>query len=534
MRISFGLRLGIAITALTVGITTVSVYYFYTFSFRLILQQSTGRLRDVGSLGTFLFDENTRDHIVKLKAAIEKDSNVSIADIKSIKPGGSRHSLTPEKIKFYHSTPEFQQITQTLRKINASTDRKIEPLKSYYPQKRPAVPDTVLTYLLITTPESPDRKILKFLASGSFEPQGDWAGNPIGNLYVPIIPLFSKAFDGEAQIAEDYYTDSFYSSLTAVIPIKDKAGKTIAVLGVDYVAGSDQDLLKKLQIICISIISISLVCSILLSLIITRYLVHPIKRLQSATQKVRDLNYEVVLDIKRQDEFGVLANIFNEMVACIREHTLTIESQNNLLTNYTHNLEQLVQERTLALHEANHKLQELANLDGLTNIFNRRYFDEYLARKWNQAIQTQSWLSLILCDVDYFKQYNDTYGHQSGDECLIKVAKAIQDCLNYPGDIVARYGGEEFAIVLPNTHLEGAINLAEQIQLRVKSLKIETKISDQNNCYVTVSMGVASMIPKINQSSSDLLYQADQGLYQSKQEGRDRVSATEKIKQDHV
>ncbi len=534
MRISFGIRLGIAITALTVGITTVSVYYFYAFSSRLILQQVTGRLRDVGYLGTFLFDEKARESIIKLKAAIEKDSNVSITEIENIKPGGSRHSLSPEKIKFYHSTPEFQQLAQTLRKINASTEKKIEPLKSYYPQRRPAVPDTVLTYLLITTPESPDRKILKFLASGSFEPQGDWAGNPIGNLYVPITPLFSKAFDGEVQIAEDYYTDSFYSSLTAVIPIKDKAGKTIAVLGVDYVAGSDQDLLKKLQIICISIIGISLVSSIVLSVLITRYLVHPIKQLQSATQKVRDLNYEVVLDIKRQDEFGVLADIFNEMVTCIRKHTLTIENQNNLLTNYTHNLEQLVQERTLALHEANGKLQELANLDGLTNIFNRRYFDEYLEIKWNQAIQNQSWLSLILCDVDYFKQYNDIYGHQSGDECLIKVAKAIKDCLNSAGDIVARYGGEEFAIVLPNTNLEEAVNLAEQIRLQVKSLEIETKFSEQNNCYVTVSLGVASMIPQNNDSSSNLLYQADQGLYQSKQEGRDRVSTTGKIKQDHV
>ena len=139
-----------------------------------------------------------------------------------------------------------------------------------------------------------------------------------------------------------------------------------------------QDQLRNLQLICLSIIATSLLLSVLLSVLISRYLGHPVKQLQVAAQKVRDQNYEVVVDIKRQDELGVLAKIFNEMVADIRNYSFTIKTKNIQLENYAQNLEQTVQERTLSLREANQKLQDLSNLDGLTNIFNRRYFDGYL------------------------------------------------------------------------------------------------------------------------------------------------------------
>ena len=235
------------------------------------------------------------------------------------------------------------------------------------------------------------------------------------------------------QIADDYYTDSFYTSITVTIPVKDKRGQTIAVLVLDYLAGSEQDQLRNLQLICLSIIATSLLLSVLLSLLISRYLGHPVKQLQVAAQKVRDQNYEVVVDIKRQDELGVLATIFNEMVADIRNYSSTIETKNIQLENYAQNLEQTVQERTSALREANQKLQDLSNLDGLTNIFNRRYFDGYLQAEWQHAIRSQSWLSLILCDVDHFKKYNDTYGHQAGDEWLQKVATQFISLCNDRG-----------------------------------------------------------------------------------------------------
>ena len=173
------------------------------------------------------------------------------------------------------------------------------------------------------------------------------------------------------------------------------------------------------------------------------------------------------------------------------------------------------------LELANQELELIAISDSLTKLANRRRFDEYIDLEWRRAMRQQSWLGLILCDIDYFKRYNDTYGHQAGDACLQKVAEAIARAVRRPGDLVARYGGEEFAIVLPNTDLAGAMRVAEEIRVRVRGLGIPhsaSKIGD----IVTLSLGVATTFPSPYKSMSKLIGLADIALYQAKKEGRDR------------
>lgn len=171
---------------------------------------------------------------------------------------------------------------------------------------------------------------------------------------------------------------------------------------------------------------------------------------------------------------------------------------------------------------AEEKLHLLISLDGLTGIANRRYFDEYLEREWKRAIRCGKPLSLIMCDIDYFKAYNDTYGHLNGDECLKKVALALSDTIKRPGDLVARYGGEEFAVVLPETDQHGAVIIAEILRTDVESLKIE-HVNSSNSKYVTISLGVAAAIPSMDSSFTELIIAADKALYQAKKEGRNRV-----------
>ena len=175
-----------------------------------------------------------------------------------------------------------------------------------------------------------------------------------------------------------------------------------------------------------------------------------------------------------------------------------------------------------ALEEANRKLQHLANIDGLTQIGNRRSFDETLNREWCRATREQQPLSLILCDVDYFKAYNDYYGHLQGDECLIQVAQAISQVVKRPSDLVARYGGEEFVVILPNTEGSGALKIAQLIQDQIRQLQSPHVKSDVSP-YITLSLGISSIIPSGMTSSEQLVNAADCALYQAKQQGRNQI-----------
>ncbi|RMH71452.1 MAG: diguanylate cyclase [Cyanobacteria bacterium J007] len=183
-----------------------------------------------------------------------------------------------------------------------------------------------------------------------------------------------------------------------------------------------------------------------------------------------------------------------------------------------------IQQSTLfeQLQAANQQLRRLATLDGLTQVANRRRFDEYLDRQWRQMARDRRPLSLVLCDIDCFKLYNDTYGHQAGDECLQSVAATLTECVKRPCDLVARYGGEEFAVILPDTDLEGARNVAERIRRTIFELSIPNHNSYVSP-YVTMSVGVATTTPEPDSSWSQLIALADKALYASKNKGRNRA-----------
>ncbi len=174
------------------------------------------------------------------------------------------------------------------------------------------------------------------------------------------------------------------------------------------------------------------------------------------------------------------------------------------------------------LEEANRILERLAMQDGLTGISNRRQFDQTLSIEWRRLSRENLPMSLIIGDVDFFKLYNDTYGHQAGDRCLQKVAKAIATVANRAHDLVARYGGEEFIVMLPNTELEGAIQVGQKIRQAVKSLGLNHQASPTGE-FVTISLGLSCLIPHPEVEPEILIKQADQALYQAKTQGRDRL-----------
>lgn len=177
------------------------------------------------------------------------------------------------------------------------------------------------------------------------------------------------------------------------------------------------------------------------------------------------------------------------------------------------------------LMAANAELQRLSQLDGLTGVANRRFFDEYLANEWRAAQRDGRPLALVMIDVDHFKAYNDFYGHQAGDDCLKKVAHALLAALGRPRDLLARYGGEEFVAVLAETDLEGGVHIAEKLRSAVELLAILHEKSTSGSC-VTASLGVAELHPaSAGATAESAVAEADRALYQAKGLGRNRVCA---------
>ncbi|OGQ95052.1 MAG: diguanylate cyclase response regulator [Deltaproteobacteria bacterium RIFOXYD12_FULL_57_12] len=187
---------------------------------------------------------------------------------------------------------------------------------------------------------------------------------------------------------------------------------------------------------------------------------------------------------------------------------------------------QALQESQKRLAEANRTLQRLSSLDGLTGIANRRSFDETLHKEWQRAMRQGTPLSLIMLDIDFFKLYNDHYGHQGGDDCLKSVAAALEGSLQRETDFLARYGGEEFSAVLPETDQAGALKIAEGMRAAVQEKKLahaKSKVSD----HVSISVGVGTCIPKRDGKPEALISSADQALYKAKEEGRNRVKGSD-------
>jgi diguanylate cyclase (GGDEF)-like protein len=262
-----------------------------------------------------------------------------------------------------------------------------------------------------------------------------------------------------------------------------------------------------------------------------RWLAKPIMDLSQASQGIvqGDFSYQP------QPSHPNVHEISN-LVVSVGQMSQEIQESRQQLEEYSRSLEQQVIDRTQALeeeigrrsaaedalHRVNKELAAIAYLDGLTQIANRRQFDDRLLQEWRRLQREKSPLSIIMCDVDYFKQYNDTYGHGGGDDCLKEVAKAIEASARRAADLTARYGGEEFVALLPNTPLTGALEVAKLIQQRVKSLQIPHTKSAIGE-YVTLSFGVSSIIPNDSTTPEELLLRADRALYQAKQAGRNQI-----------
>jgi len=208
-----------------------------------------------------------------------------------------------------------------------------------------------------------------------------------------------------------------------------------------------------------------------------------------------------------------------EMIARVRYHSQAYINQLQKDEAF-----RALEESKAKLAEANRTLQKLSSLDGLTGIANRRNFDETLNKEWNRAMRSEKSIGLLMLDIDFFKLYNDHYGHPGGDDCLKKFAKGLDSAIHRETDFLARYGGEEFSGILPDTDLNGSVKVAEEMRLAIKDLRIEHAKSTVSD-LVSVSIGVSAIIPQQGTDPKILIGAADQALYKAKEDGRDRVKS---------
>jgi diguanylate cyclase (GGDEF)-like protein len=256
--------------------------------------------------------------------------------------------------------------------------------------------------------------------------------------------------------------------------------------------------------LAIDIVGATFFVILLIGSYIRRTIVTPVTHLVKHAELVTAGNYATRTGIQTRNELAALAAGFNDMSAAIESDIAKREKiEADLL-------------------EAKNALEALAHLDGLTNLPNRRHFDDKMETEWRRALRARQPLAVLMMDLDYFKGYNDHYGHGAGDECLKQVSAALAREPVRPGDLVARYGGEEFVAILPATDLEGAHLAAERLRSHVESLALPHERS-QAARHVTVSIGCASILPSPENSPASLLEAADRMLYQAKTQGRNRV-----------
>ncbi|AVO40841.1 GGDEF domain-containing protein [Simplicispira suum] len=291
-----------------------------------------------------------------------------------------------------------------------------------------------------------------------------------------------------------------------------------------------QRLRSQLATIVVAQLLQSLMLAGLIMLMFNRMVTVHVRRIASHLEGVRPGNLGTHLSLERssqsQDELTQLVSGVNQLQGSLASHLERQQRYEQELAQHRDRLAQLVQERTAELQAANERLQSLARTDPLTGLPNRRHFDEAKATEMRRARRHGHSLSLLICDIDSFKDYNDHYGHAMGDTCLRAVAQALRNQLGRAGDMVARIGGEEFGVLLPATSGPAALMLAERLREAVAACAIEHLHSTCAQ-VVTISIGLAVRESGATEEFGALFQRADQALYRAKAAGRNQVVGPE-------
>lgn len=354
-------------------------------------------------------------------------------------------------------------------------------------------------------------------------------GEVIGDTLLPpermenhaLRPEIQAALAGHPGKAMRHSTSSNQHRIYVAVPISAK-GQVIAAVRASQ---STEVMRTRLRTLYIRLGTEALIVSLavlLVSLFIASRISQPISALRGLAQSYARGDFTSLPADPHPRELAELTTALNRMGRLMRARLEAIAQQKKILRAEIRKRRQIQRD----LEMANKKLAALVRIDGLTGLANRRRFDEFLTNEWNRMLRARKPLTLLMCDVDFFKQYNDRYGHQQGDECLKTLAHCLEWCCQRSTDLAARYGGEEFALVLPDTSLDGARRLASCIREELRRARIPHAASSVAP-WVTISIGIGSCVPSAQTSPARLIQMADDALYAAKHQGRNKIVSTE-------
>ena len=351
----------------------------------------------------------------------------------------------------------------------------------------------------------------------------------VGRVAVKVA-LANQAPEVVEQMREGWHAPGWAPSRTLELVYEPFPGGR-QVVGELQLAGDESVLWQRLRGALSSIVLVQLLQSVLLAglimAIFNRMVTMHVQRVALHLARVRPGNLHGLLRLQRvehaQDELSDLVEGVNQLQYSLSAYLEQQQRYETELSAHRDHLAMLVKERTAELETANQRLQNLARTDALTGLPNRRHFDELQTIEMRRTRREKMPLALLICDVDFFKAYNDRLGHVAGDECLQAVAHALQAGLIRAGDMVARIGGEEFAVLLPGADLEGATRVAERLRAKVQDCAIAHPQSAAAS-VVTVSIGLAVGHPEAPMEFDALYHLADEALYRAKEAGRNRVA----------
>ena len=353
-RLSFRWKIGIFISLLSVSITSLGFYYYYTASYQIAFSLLQKNLRGVGNVGVMLFDKESREALKRLKKRALEEAQFDRQIIDALQIGGTTRTISAEKIKELHASDDFQTIWQRLRMISYASFNESISLQSNYEITTGDFDNGIIaTYLMIDLTDILSEDFGMYIGAICPEPNvtDEWAGNPIGNMFRLFVP-FSK-LNQKSYVHHEIIEDDFYQGLSASVPILDENNQTIALLGLDYSVGPELGKLHTLKSICFRLIIVSLLLSLLISFFISKSLNTPLKKLYNAAKKVSQEDYTALVDIKSKDEFELLGQVFNKMLA-------DIQSSFHKLESFNENLKQIVVQKTEALQHSNGILDKQA------------------------------------------------------------------------------------------------------------------------------------------------------------------------------